>query len=65
MAMSGNRDYLKKYYADLPDHHVRDHRFAEEQKIVTAERRAFVEEDNAWVRYVGAPLLCETNLLNL
>ena len=58
MAMSGNRAYLENYYADL-----RTHRFAiiiaEEQKYVQKKDGAFVEEDNAWVRYVGAPLLCE------
>ncbi|MBI5943836.1 MAG: hypothetical protein HY864_05665 [Chloroflexi bacterium] len=58
MAMSGNRDYLKNFYADL---HA--HRFAiiiaKKQKSEMKKRGAFMEEDNAWVRYVGAPLLCE------
>jgi hypothetical protein len=57
MAMSGNREYLEKYCADL-----KDHRFAiiiaEDQKFVTHEEGAFAEEDVAWVKYVGAPLLC-------
>lgn len=57
MAMSGNREYLERYYADL-----RDHRFAiivaEKQKFTQQKKSAFSEEDNAWVRYVGAPLLC-------
>jgi hypothetical protein len=57
MAMSGNREYLERYYADL-----RDHRFAiivaEKQKFTQQKKSAFTEEDNAWVRYVGAPLLC-------
>ena len=57
MAMSGNREYLENYYADL-----RSHRFAvivaEDQKYVQRKDGAFIEEDNAWVRFVGAPLLC-------
>ncbi len=57
MAMSGNREYLEQYYSDL-----NNHRFAvivaEKQKFIQQTKNAFVEEDNAWVRYVGAPLLC-------
>ena len=57
MAMSGNRQYLERYYSDL-----QDHRFAiivaEEQKFTLQKRGSFVEENGAWVRYVGAPLLC-------
>jgi len=57
MAMSGNRTYLSDYYRDLADH-----RFvaviAEDQKFTERKRGAFVEENAAWVRYVGAPLLC-------
>jgi hypothetical protein len=57
MAMSGNRKYLEHYYADL-----KSHRFAvivaEKQKLTQQKQSAFSEENNAWVRYVGAPLLC-------
>ena len=57
MAMSGNREYLEKYYSDL-----KNHRFAiiiaEDQKYTEQKEGAFVEENIAWVRYVGAPLLC-------
>ncbi len=57
MAMSGNREYLEGYYADL-----KNHRFAiivaEKQKFTQQKKNAFVEENNAWVRYIGAPLLC-------
>jgi len=57
MAMSGNREYLEQYYSDL-----NNHRFAviiaEKQKFIQQTKNAFIEEDNAWVRYVGAPLLC-------
>ena len=57
MAMSGNREYLKKFYEDLENH-----RFAliiaEKQKNSQQKQGSFVEENNAWVRYVGAPLLC-------
>jgi hypothetical protein len=57
MAMSGNRAYLEEYYADL-----KSHRFAlivaEKQKSTEKKSGSFLEEDIAWVRYVGAPLLC-------
>lgn len=57
MAMSRNRPYLEAYYADL-----RERRFAlivaEDQKFTTQKEGAFTEENTAWVRYVGAPLLC-------
>ncbi|MCZ2127921.1 MAG: hypothetical protein LC099_09145 [Anaerolineales bacterium] len=57
MAMSHNRPYLEKYYADL-----QNRRFAlivaESQKFAVRTDGAFAEEDAAWVRYVGAPLLC-------
>ncbi|WKZ36523.1 MAG: hypothetical protein QY332_01110 [Anaerolineales bacterium] len=57
MAMSRNRNYLEQYYADLADR-----RFAlivaEDQKFTQRKKGAFVEENVAWVRYVGAPLLC-------
>jgi hypothetical protein len=57
MAMSGNRVALEKFYADL-----NKHRFAiiiaEEQKFTLQKKGAFKEENNAWVRYVGAPILC-------
>ncbi len=56
-AMSGNRAALEKFYADL-----NSARFAiiiaEDQKFVLRKDGAFKEEDNAWVRYVGAPMLC-------
>lgn len=57
MAMSRNRPYLENFYADL-----RTRRFAlivaEDQKFTTQQEGAFNEENTAWVRYVGAPLLC-------
>ncbi|MCQ3935876.1 MAG: hypothetical protein DPW18_02395 [Chloroflexi bacterium] len=57
MAMSRNRVYLENYYADL-----RARRFdlivAEDQKFTEQKEGAFVEENVAWVRFVGAPLLC-------
>ncbi|MBK9779908.1 MAG: hypothetical protein IPP55_07645 [Anaerolineales bacterium] len=57
MAMSRNRAYLDQYYADL-----HDRRFAlivaEDQKFTQQKQGAFVEENVAWVRFVGAPLLC-------
>lgn len=57
MAMSRNRPYLETFYADL-----RERRFAlivaEDQKFTQQKQGAFVEENVAWVRFVGAPLLC-------
>jgi hypothetical protein len=57
MAMSRNREYLDQYYSDLDNR-----RFAliiaEEQKYNPRSNGSFLEEDNAWVRYIGAPLLC-------
>jgi len=57
MAMSGNREYLEEFYAD-----IKNHRFAvivaEKQKFSQQKKNAFWEENSAWVRYVGAPLLC-------
>lgn len=57
MAMAGNRAYLEEYYSDL-----KNHRFAlivaEKQKSTEKKSGSFLEEDIAWVRYVGAPLLC-------
>jgi hypothetical protein len=57
MAMSRNRDMLEKFYQDL-----KNGRFtliiAEEQKYSPKKRGSFIEEDQAWVTYVGSPLLC-------
>ena len=57
MAMSGNREYLQQFYSDLDKR-----RFAliiaEEQKYSPQKRGAFTEESAAWVRYIGAPILC-------
>lgn len=57
MAMSRNQIYLEGYYADLANH-----RFAlivaEKQKVNPKKGGSFLEEDIAWVTYIGAPLLC-------
>ncbi|NJN80289.1 MAG: hypothetical protein HC797_07365, partial [Anaerolineales bacterium] len=57
MAMSENKAYLEQYYSDL-----KNRRFtliiAEDQKFTEQKRGAFVEENVAWVRFIGAPLLC-------
>ena len=57
MAMSGNRDYLERFYADLNNRRF-DLIVAEDQSFTLQKTGAFKEENNAWVRYVGAPLLC-------
>jgi hypothetical protein len=57
MAMSRNRPYLEQFYGDL-----QDRRFvliiAPEQKYVLRRSGVFMEEDNAWVRFISNPLLC-------
>jgi hypothetical protein len=57
MAMSRNRSYLEQFYTDM-----QTRRFtliiAEDQKFTEQKKGAFVEENVAWVRFVGAPLLC-------
>jgi hypothetical protein len=57
MAMSRNRNLLEKFYQDL-----KTQRFsliiAEEQKYSSKKNGSFIEEDQAWVTYVGSPLLC-------
>jgi hypothetical protein len=57
MAMSRNHPYLEVFYTDL-----HERRFAlivaEDQKFTQQKEGAFVEENVAWVRFVGAPLLC-------
>lgn len=63
MAMSGNQEYLETFYTDL-----KNRRFsliiAEDQKYVMRKEGAFTEEDNAWVKFVGVPLLCEYKTLD-
>ena len=57
MAISGNKPYLNKFYADLADH-----RFA---AIVATKQNLgvgtgdFIEESNAWNNLVAQPLLCQ------
>lgn len=57
MAMSRNQTYLEQYYADLENH-----RFAlivaEKQKENPKKGGSFLEEDIAWVNYVGSQILC-------
>ena len=57
MAMSHNRAYLENFYQDLATH-----RFtmiiAEGQKHTPQKKGAFINEDNAWVTYIGRPILC-------
>lgn len=57
MAMSENREYLEVFYSDLK-HHRFEFIIAEEQKFTLQKKGSFIEENNAWVRYVGTPLLC-------
>ncbi len=59
MSISGNQPYLDKFYADVNSHRfkliVADKQFA----VIKDENSSFSEENNAWVRHVSIPLLCE------
>ena len=57
MAMSHNRAYLEIFYRDLASHRF-SMIIAEGQKDTPQEKGAFVNEDNAWVIYIGRPILC-------
>lgn len=57
MAISRNKTYLNKYYDDL-----RTHRFAAivaHPQNLGVETGDFIEENDAWNRLVGQPLLCQ------
>ena len=57
MAISGNEAYLGQYYRDLESH-----RFAAivaHPQNLGVETDDFIEENNAWIRLVGQPLLCQ------
>jgi hypothetical protein len=57
MAISGNKPYLNKFYADLANH-----RFA----VIVAHKQNlgvatgdFIEESNVWTNLVAQPILCQ------
>ncbi len=57
MAISGNKQYLDKFYADLASH-----RFAAivaSKQNLGVETGDFIEESNVWTRLVAQPLLCQ------
>jgi hypothetical protein len=57
MAISGNKEYLNKYYSDLASH-----RFAAivaTRQNLGVETGDFIEESNAWNTLVAQPLLCQ------
>jgi hypothetical protein len=57
MAISGNKPYLDKFYADLASH-----RFAAivaSRQNLGVETGDFIEESNVWTRLVAQPLLCQ------
>jgi hypothetical protein len=57
MAISGNKPYLDKFYADLASH-----RFAAivaHKQNLGVETGDFIEESNVWTRLVAQPLLCQ------
>jgi hypothetical protein len=57
MAMSGNRQYLDKFYSDL-----KNHRFSaivtDKQNLVLKDEGSFANENNVWNMHVGSALLC-------
>ena len=57
MAISGNKPYLNKFYADLASH-----RFAAivaSRQNLGVETGDFIEESNVWTKLVAQPLLCQ------
>lgn len=57
MAISGNKPYLDKFYADLANH-----RFAAivaHKQNLGVSTGDFIEESNVWTRLVAQPLLCQ------
>ncbi len=59
MSISNNEPYLEKFHADLESHRFKMI-VADKQFPVIKDRSAsFSEENNAWVRQVSIPLLCD------
>jgi hypothetical protein len=57
MAISGNKTYLNKFYADLANH-----RFAAivaHKQNLGVSTGDFIEESNVWTNLVAQPLLCQ------
>jgi hypothetical protein len=57
MAMSRNRSYLDRFYADLSEHRF-DLIISRNQRPVRKEGESFAEENNVWIEAVTKPLLC-------
>jgi hypothetical protein len=57
MAMSRNRSYLDRFYADLSGHRF-DLIISRNQRPVRKEGESFAEENNVWIEAVTKPLLC-------
>lgn len=57
MAISGNEAYLSRYYEDLAKHRFRA--IIAHPQNLGVETGDFIEENNAWSRLVGQPLLCQ------
>jgi hypothetical protein len=59
MSISGNEPYLDQFHADLSSHRfamiVADKQFT----VIKTATDSFPEENNAWVRRVSIPLLCD------
>ena len=57
MAISGNEAYLGKFYEDLAAH--RFSAIVAHPQNLGVETGDFIEENDAWSRLVGQPLLCQ------
>jgi hypothetical protein len=57
MAISGNQAYLGRYYEDLESH--RFSAIVAHPQNLGVETGDFIEENDAWSRLVGQPLLCQ------
>ena len=57
MAISGNKPYLDKFYADLASHHFAA--IVASKQNLGVETGDFIEESNVWTKFVAQPLLCQ------
>jgi len=66
MAMSGNTQYLEKFWSDLETHRF-DLIICEPLNLITqTSSNVFGEENNVWVERVARPILASyTTILNL
>ena len=57
MAISGNQEYLSRYYDDLAAH--RFSAVVAHPQNLGVETGDFIEENNSWSQWIAKPLLCQ------